>query len=80
MTPNNLPETEAQAILDRITPRKRVTVLVPNGIGRNGQEWKEKSGVAVMHNREQNCWVLNMGGAHGTPGIAGVGNIVRLGN
>ncbi len=31
-----------------------------------------------MFNAQQQCWVLNLGGAHGTPGIADEGNIVRF--
>jgi len=76
-TPNNLPEAEAQSILDQIKPGKRVTILIPNGIGRYGQEWKEKTGKAVMRSSEGG-WVLNMGGKYGTPGLASVANIVKV--
>lgn len=55
----------------------KVTILVPNGIGRNGQEWKEKTGRAVMH-ASHGGWVLNMGGKYGTPGVADEGNTVAV--
>lgn len=54
----------------------RVTILVPNGLGRNGPEFKEKTGRAVM--RGPAGWVLNMGGPHGTPGVATEENTVRV--
>lgn len=53
----------------------RVTVLVANGCGRNGVEWKERTGRAVF--RSEYGWALNMGGAHGTPGVANGENFVR---
>jgi len=62
--------------IDTIRPGDRVTILVPNGIGRNGREYKEKTGRAVM--RGPAGWVLNMGGRYGTPGIAGEDNLVRI--
>lgn len=52
----------------------RVTVLVPSGIGRHGQEYSQKTGRAVM--RGPAGWVLNMGGRFGTPGIASPENFV----
>jgi hypothetical protein len=54
----------------------RVTILVPVGIGRNGIEYKEKTGRAVM--KGPYGWALNMGGRHGTPGVATAKNIVRV--
>jgi hypothetical protein len=63
-------------ILDSIKPGDRVTILVPAGIGRHGQEYKESTGRAVM--RGPAGWVLNMGGRYGTPGIAGEDNTVRV--
>jgi hypothetical protein len=55
----------------------KVTILVPNGIGRNGQEYKEATGKAVMRGLIPGSWVLNMGGPHGTPGVATEKNFVR---
>lgn len=60
-----------------IRPGDRVTILVPAGIGRNGQEWKPTTGKAVMYS-SNGGWVLNMGGKHGTPGIATEENTVRI--
>lgn len=39
---------------------------------------KTRKGRAVMFNREVGAWVLNMGGAHGTPGIATTENVVEV--
>lgn len=69
-------EYTEQDLLDSVKPGDRVTIRVPNGMGRNGQEWKEATGRAVM--RGPAGWVLNMGGRHGTPGIASAENIVRV--
>ena len=66
----------ARGMLESIRPGDRVTISVPNGIGRNGQEWKASTGRAVMPGPAG--WVLNMGGPHGTPGIASAENIVSV--
>lgn len=63
-------------ILDEIRHGDKVTILVPAGIGRGGQEWKRATGRAVM--RGLHGWVLNMGGPHGRPGIASEENIVKV--
>ncbi len=55
----------------------RVTIRVPNGIGRNGVEWKESTGKVVIPSGTHAA--LNMGGPHGTPGVATPQNIVRVG-
>lgn len=54
----------------------RVTILVPNGIGRHGQEWKEQTGRAVIPG--PHGWALNMGGRFGTPGVATTDNTVAV--
>jgi hypothetical protein len=48
----------------------RVVIKTPQGQTRKGK--------AVMYNPQYNSWVLNMGGAHGTPGIASEKNIVSV--
>lgn len=63
-------------LLGTIRAGDKVTILVPNGIGRHGPEWKEKTGRAVM--RGDHGWVLNMGGRFGTPGVATPENLVRV--
>tara|TARA_B100000614_G_scaffold262489_2_gene296242 strand:- start:5421 stop:5681 length:261 start_codon:yes stop_codon:yes gene_type:complete len=72
---------EAANLIRRIEPNDRVTINVPNGRGRNGIEYKEKTGRAVIcnHKRDPNnlTVALNMGGPHGTPGVATVENIVK---
>lgn len=39
---------------------------------------KTRKGRAVMYNFQVHAWVLNMGGAHGTPGIATEENTVKV--
>lgn len=72
----DLPEGDAQRLVDSIRHGDKVTILVPAGFGRGGQEWKPRTGRAVM--RGPAGWVLNLGGAHGTPGIASSRNIVSV--
>ena len=67
-----------ETTFNSIKPGSKVTILVNSGIGRNGPERKRATGRAVMFNREQNLWVLNMGGRYGTPGIASVDNVVEV--
>jgi hypothetical protein len=64
-------------MFENIKVGSTVTILVHAGIGRNGPEQKESSGRAVM--RGPAGWVLNMGGRHGTPGVATPDNFVRIG-
>lgn len=60
---------KTRKLVDSIRPRDRVTI-----VNRFGQE---RTGTAVMP-----CvaggWVLNMGGRHGTPGIANDDNVVKV--
>lgn len=60
-----------------IRPGDRVTILIPNGIGRDGVEWKAASGRAVFKGAAGN-WVLNMGGRHGNPAVASPVNFLRF--
>ena len=69
------PETGTQpaplsSICGQIRPGDRVTILTPQG--------QRTTGRAVMRNQQHGCWVLNMGGPHGTPGIADDENIVYV--
>jgi hypothetical protein len=75
-SPNGLSEEEAEQILSQVQHGDRVTILVPAGIGREGQEWSKATGRAVMRN--DYGWALNMGGTHGTPGVATTRNIVSV--
>lgn len=58
-----------KALIDGVRPGDRVTIVDRFGV--------EHTGRAVMP-----CvaggWVLNMGGRHGTPGIANEDNTVRI--
>lgn len=67
---------EAHILLASIRPGDRVTILVPNGFGRNGQEWKEATGRAVIIS--PGYVALNMGGRFGTPGVATEENLVSV--
>lgn len=60
---------------EQIKNGDKVTILIPNGFGRHGQEWREKTGRAIM--RGPAGWVLNMGGAYGTAGVATERNFVK---
>lgn len=69
--------SETQIALFRtIKPRSRVTILVSNGIGRNGVEYKEATGTAVIVSPD--TVALNMGGRYGSPGVATPDNIVAV--
>lgn len=57
-------------IVDEIRHGDRVTI-----VDRFGQQ---RTGKAVMLRGDGQGWVLNMGGAHGTPGLAGPDNTVRV--
>ena len=57
-------------LFDGIRVGDRVTI-----VNRFGQE---RAGRATIHNRQQDLWVLNMGGPHGTPGIATRENVTRV--
>lgn len=67
----------AASWVDIISAGDHVTILVPNGIGRDGQEWAQRTGRAVMRSAHGG-WVLNMGGRYGTPGLADDRNIVNV--
>lgn len=69
--PEGGPQPQALPTLcDQIRPGDRITILTPQG--------QKVSGRAVMRNRQHGCWVLNMGGPHGRPGIADEENIVQV--
>jgi hypothetical protein len=55
---------------ETIKPGDRVTIKTPHG--------SEISGRAVMFNTKFQCWVLNLGGPHGTPGLADARNTVKV--
>lgn len=65
------PEPPAMGdVCDTIRAGDRVTIITPHG--------NRLIGRATMRNRERGCWVLNLGGSHGTPGIADNKNIVKV--
>jgi hypothetical protein len=75
----------AKELLESSKVGDRITILIPNGRGVRGQEWKQATGRCVIvpnpildMGRPSNV-VLNMGGNHGTPGVADERNIVRIG-
>ena len=56
-------------LIQGIRAGDRVTIRTPQN--------QERTGRAVMRS-SHGGWVLNMGGKHGTPGLADAGNIVRV--
>jgi hypothetical protein len=58
-----------------IRPGDRVTMLVPAGRGRDGQEYAQRSGRVVMVFPTH--VVLNLGGRFGTPGVCDEHNYVK---
>jgi hypothetical protein len=56
--------------IDLIRAGDRVSIFTPRG--------QRLTGRAVMRNRQTGSWTLNMGGAHGTPGVANDENIVAI--
>ena len=73
-------QINAVELLNSIRHGDRVTILIPNGIGRNGQEWKAKTGRCVIApGHDQINAVLDMEGQYGTPGVADERNLVRVG-
>jgi hypothetical protein len=70
-------DTRMNAFQKSIRHGDRVTILIPCGLGRNGQEYKSKTGRAVMLS-SHGGWVLNMGGKHGTPGLADGTNTLKV--
>ena len=65
-----------ETMVSNIRPGDRVTILVPNGIGRAGAEYVERTGRAVICSGTHAA--LNMGGRYGRPGVATPENIVRI--
>lgn len=64
-----IPARSNPNIVDAIRPGDRVTILTPHG--------NQLTGRAVMRS-SSGGWVLNLGGRHGTPGIATEENIIRV--
>lgn len=61
-------EFERGALFDSIRPRDMVTIITPHG--------SKMTGRVVM--RGPYGWVLNLGGRHGTPGIATAENVIAV--
>lgn len=57
-------------MFDAIQCGDRVTIKTPHG--------NELTGRAVMFNRKVGAWVLNLGGKHGTPGLADERNTIKV--
>lgn len=57
-------------LFDDIKPGDTVTILSPHHTRLKGK--------ATMYNRKIDAWVLNLGGRHGTPGIATRDNVVDV--
>jgi hypothetical protein len=59
---------EQEQLFNKIRPGSRVTIVTPHG--------SKLTGRAMM--RGSAGWVLNLGGAHGTPGIASEDNVIAV--
>ena len=57
-------------MFDTIQCGDRVTIKTRHG--------NELTGRAVMFNRKVGAWVLNLGGKHGTPGLADERNTIKV--
>lgn len=57
-----------EVLFNKIRIGSRVTIETPHGSLLTGR--------ATIHNQTQDCWVLNLGGRHGTPGVACRDNVV----
>lgn len=62
-------EPKALRLIDTVRPGCRVTIVTPRG--------QQRSGRAVMRS-SYGGWVLNGGGAHGTPVLADDTNTVKV--
>ena len=72
---DNIIEIPMRKSFDQIKPRSLVTFLIPNGIGKDGVEYKQKKGRAVM--RGPHGWVVNGGGRYGTPFVVSSENFLN---
>ena len=57
-------------LIDSIRAGDRVTIVTPHG--------SQLTGRAVMRSPAIGGWVLNMGGRHGTPGLADDSNTCKV--
>lgn len=75
-------KTTTIPLFNRIKAGSRVTILVRNGkrwdreTGKVVTEYAERTGRAVIPSPGH--WALNMGGPHGTPGVACPDNVVAV--
>ena len=60
---------EHKRLIDSVEPHDKVTILTAHN--------QERTGRAVMRSSIDG-WVLNMGGTHGTPGIATDENTIKV--
>lgn len=67
-----------RALVKAIEAGDKVTALFPNGIGRDGPEWKERTGVANALLIFPEHVVIDLGGRHGTAGVVDARNIVSV--
>ena len=69
-------QTTGAQLIAQARPGDRVAILVPAGLGRDGVEWCERTGRVMI--KSPGHLALDLGGQHGTPGVATEQNIVRL--
>jgi len=61
-------EVRLESLFNQIRPRDKVTIITPHG--------SKLTGRAVT--KGPAGWVLNLGGRHGTPGIASEENVIAV--
>lgn len=64
------PVQEDDNLFNQIQHGSRVTILTPHG--------SKLTGRAVMYNQKDGFWILNLGGAYGTPGLASPENVIAV--
>ena len=69
-------QTTGAQLIAQARPGDRVTIRVPAAMGRGGIEWRERTGRVMI--KSPGHLALDLGGQHGTPGVATAENIVRL--
>jgi hypothetical protein len=63
-------QVATRTLIEAVRPGSRVTIITYHG--------SRLTGRAVMRSSLPGAWVLNMGGRHGTPGIATADNTVAV--
>lgn len=66
----NESEIKEESLISRVKAGDMVTIVTPQG--------SRLTGRAVMRTSNRKGWVLNLGGPHGTPGLAYDRNTIKV--